>query len=173
MTNPFLVHVAVLRRVLGTVVDVSLVGTFDEDETTTWARGAARVPSGAQMEVDATITSATGSLRVDGTVRAPWEGLCSRCAIEVRGTIEAGFDELFLERGAGEDAYPIVDDAIDLGPAGREWVVVSLPLLPLCRPDCAGLCPSCGTDRNEATCSCSAPRDDRWAALDALRDDLA
>ena len=45
----------------------------------------------------------------------------------------------------------------------------SCPSVPLCRPDCLGLCPTCGADRNEEPCTCAEPGDPRWAALDVLR----
>jgi uncharacterized protein len=47
--------------------------------------------------------------------------------------------------------------------------VLELPMAPLCRDDCAGLCPQCGANRNEGDCGCVAPRDPRWANLDVLR----
>ncbi|MGH9281959.1 MAG: YceD family protein [Acidimicrobiales bacterium] len=50
-------------------------------------------------------------------------------------------------------------------------MLLELPLAPLCRADCAGICPMCGADRNVAPCQCaSAPSDPRWAAPDALRE---
>ena len=68
------------------------------------------------------------------------------------------------------DAFPIVGDQLDLAPMVREHALLILPDGPLCRSDCAGLCPQCGVDRNEQTCTCVTERhDDRWAALDALR----
>ena len=55
-------------------------------------------------------------------------------------------------------------------PFTRDAVLLELPLAPLCRPDCAGLCPTCGADLNEGPCACPpAEGDPRWAALDALR----
>jgi uncharacterized protein len=68
-----------------------------------------------------------------------------------------------------DDMYPIVDDRVDLGPLVRDAIVLELPMAPLCRDDCAGLCPVCGANRNEGDCGCVAPRDPRWANLDVLR----
>jgi uncharacterized protein len=49
-------------------------------------------------------------------------------------------------------------------------VLLDAPTTPLCRPDCAGLCPQCGADRNEQACACQPPpADPRWSALDALK----
>jgi uncharacterized protein len=46
---------------------------------------------------------------------------------------------------------------------------LDLPLAPLCREQCQGLCPHCGTDLNDETCDCQGPADPRWATLDELR----
>jgi uncharacterized protein len=53
----------------------------------------------------------------------------------------------------------------------HDAIFLELPLAPLCRPDCQGLCPECGADKNEAPCECPGPVDPRWATLDALRFD--
>jgi uncharacterized protein len=80
-------------------------------------------------------------------------------------------DERFVDtRGPGDDdAYLIEDDFADLAPLVHDAIFLDLPLAPLCREDCQGLCPYCGIDRNEATCDCQAPIDSRWATLDGLR----
>jgi uncharacterized protein len=52
-------------------------------------------------------------------------------------------------------------------------VIVELPMAPVCRGDCRGLCPVCGADRNDTDCGHGdTPADPRWAALDALRERL-
>ena len=74
------------------------------------------------------------------------------------------------ERQAGdEEVYVIEDDFIDLAPLAHDAIFLDLPLAPLCREDCKGLCPFCGIDRNEERCDCVAPPDPRWASLDVLR----
>ena len=74
------------------------------------------------------------------------------------------------ERVVGdEEAYLIENDAVDLAPLARDAILLDLPLAPLCREECRGLCPECGIDRNEESCDCSAPIDPRWATLDGLR----
>jgi uncharacterized protein len=78
--------------------------------------------------------------------------------------------ELYQVRPSSEDAFPFDGEQLDLEPMVRELVSMELPLMPLCRDDCAGLCSICGVDRNEQQCSCAIDeRDPRWAALDALR----
>ena len=126
------------------------------------------VPAGAEAECDLTLRPFEGGIEVEGTVPAPWVGICRRCAEPVAGELRIPVHERFADE-PDDDFYPIVDDAIDLGPLVRDAVVLELPMAPLCRDDCAGLCPQCGANRNEGDCGCVAPRDPRWANLDVLR----
>jgi uncharacterized protein len=72
-----------------------------------------------------------------------------------------------------EDAFPIIGEQIDLTQMVRESIILELPLAPLCRADCAGICPVCGANRNDQPCSCEVSvTDERWSALDALREQL-
>jgi uncharacterized metal-binding protein YceD (DUF177 family) len=68
-----------------------------------------------------------------------------------------------------EETYPLVGDQLDLRPLVRDALLLELPLAPLCREDCRGLCAQCGTDLNSGPCECEPARDPRWNALDALR----
>jgi uncharacterized protein len=111
-------------------------------------------------------------------VSIPWAGECRRCLIPVSGTERVEIVERYRPAGSGhvagsrEDAEVIAveGDQIDLVPVIRETIMIELPVAPLCSPECAGICPLCGADRNIAPCACSTEvRDDRWAALDQLR----
>jgi uncharacterized protein len=174
-TEPFVVPVGRLRRSRTQPQhevrrgEVALAGPLDEAVDP----GRSVVPAGAEAEVDVVLTPFEGGLEVVGTVTAPWEGICRRCAVPVSGVLSVKVRERFGDPAGGatadEDFYPIVDDHIDLGPLVRDAIVLELPMAPLCREDCAGLCPQCGADRNEAPCGCVAPTDPRWANLDVLR----
>jgi uncharacterized protein len=66
------------------------------------------------------------------------------------------------DEGAGEYDGKVVD----WGSIVREQLLLSLPMAPRCKDDCKGLCPSCGIDRNYATCDCQTDRiDPRWEKL--------
>ena len=67
-----------------------------------------------------------------------------------------------------EDYVQVESDTLDLDGFVTEEVVLALPSVILCRPDCKGLCPVCGRDRNESECGCEAPGDPRWSALDGI-----
>ena len=120
--------------------------------------------------VDALLEWVSDGLLVTGTVEGAWEGLCRRCLTPVPGTLRAEVQELFESRPADDDAYRLGHDSVDLEPLAREALVLDLPLAPLCREDCRGLCPTCGADLNQGACDCPPVEvDSRWAALDVLR----
>jgi uncharacterized protein len=63
------------------------------------------------------------------------------------------------------------DPVLPLAPLAEERVQMALPMKPLCKPDCRGLCPSCGQDLNLGACSCTHETiDPRWEALKALKE---
>ena len=168
MRPPFIADVVALRRHQGhrerVVIRASLDGL---------AVSASRVPAGGPVDLDLTLEAVEGGIVAEGTVSAPWVGECRRCLGPVSGLASPPVRELFVPEPADGEAYPILGDHIDLEPLARESVVLALPLAPLCRPDCRGLCATCGADRNAGPCSCPAEAaDPRWAALDGLRPDL-
>ncbi len=64
-----------------------------------------------------------------------------------------------------------IDEAhrLDLEDPMREYALLSIPMLPLCREDCKGLCPQCGANLNDGPCDCDTEQvDDRLAALKHL-----
>jgi uncharacterized protein len=164
VTRPFVVHVASLRRTLGTHWHESRHGTIEALDCS----GSA-VPDGAVVSADVTLESVLGGVAVTGIVRAPWTGDCRRCLAPAAGELRVTVRELYTEDGDGEETYPLVDEQVDLEPLAHDALLLELPLAPLCRPGCQGLCPTCGANRNEERCGCQPPADPRWAALDALR----
>ena len=109
---------------------------------------------------------------VSGTVTGPLAGECGRCLDPVTSAIEVDLQELYAypESEATEDeAGRLEGDFLDLEPALRDAVVLALPLTPLCREDCGGLCVVCGARRDDVDCGHDeAPVDPRWAALNDL-----
>jgi len=172
--SPLVVHVVQLRRAHGTTVRRRQRAPLDLEALAPATLADSRVPDGAEADCDLCLESFDGGVMVTGIIRAPWVGVCRRCTAAVEGELHISLKERYCDpptRGEPEDeeAYPIVDDVIDLGPMVHEAILGELPLAPLCREDCRGLCPLCGIDRNEESCDCVAPRDPRWASLDVLR----
>jgi uncharacterized protein len=162
--RPFVVHVAKLRRLLGTRWHEVRSGPIDD-----LVCSGSEVPAGAEIHADVILEAIAGGVTVVGTVSAPWQGECRRCLTTATGTLTIPVRELYTPDGDGEDAYPLVDDEVDLEDLVHDAVLLELPIAPVCDEACRGLCPLCGVDRNQGDCTCEAPRDERWAALDVLR----
>ncbi len=172
MASPYLVPVAQLLRDVPSTYEVDFGAPFDEDHVFS-PRGAAEtdVFPEATLKIRVTLQSFSGGLRAKGRVEAPWHGVCRRCSNLVLGVSIVDVDERFVDtREPGDDdAYLIENDFVDLAPLARDAIFLDLPLAPLCREGCQGLCAHCGTDRNEATCDCQVATESRWATLDELR----
>jgi uncharacterized protein len=129
------------------------------------------VPEGAEALADVVLESVDGGIVVAGTVRAPWEGDCRRCLVLLDGELEVQVREIYRPGAGDEDTYGLQGEQLDLRPLVNDALLLALPLAPLCRPDCAGLCPTCGNDRNLEPCGCAqANGDPRWVALDVLHE---
>jgi uncharacterized protein len=129
-----------------------------------------RVPPGAPVELDVRLESVNEGIVLTGTVRAPWMGECRRCLQPVEASLEARVLEVFEEHPVDGETRPLEVDVVDLEPLARETVLLELPLAPLCREGCAGLCAECGADRNLADCGHTLVAEDgRWSALDQLK----
>jgi uncharacterized protein len=113
-------------------------------------------------------------IHVSGTVGGDVVFECRRCLQEFRRPMSVEIDDVFLYPGESEEAeYRIEDDHVDLEPMVRDAFVLALPLNPLCRDDCRGLCTTCGADLNVVDCGHSQePVDIRWNALQELRGSL-
>lgn len=168
-TRPFIVPAAKLGRVAGTVRRELRQAPIEDLAT----MGSA-VPEGAEVSVAVTLSSYPGGVMASGTVEAPWTGECRRCGGPVAGEVRTEVRERYVAEGGtdvDDEAYPLANNELDLEPLARDAVLLELPLAPLCAPDCQGLCPQCGINRNEEECTCEQPVDPRWSALDALRDE--
>lgn len=112
---------------------------------------------------------------VTGRVEATAVVECARCLEERTTPLALEVCELFAHAGhdADEDAYRLSGTDMDLRPLLVDAVCLSLPLRPLCHPECRGLCPRCGRNLNRSSCDCAGESIDlRWAPLDGLRQRL-
>jgi len=172
VNSPYLVPVAQLLRDVPSSVAVNFSAPFDEEhEFEPLPAADSDVMPDADATVAVRVESFRGGIRVRGTVAAPWRGVCRRCSAPIVGLLEVPVDERYVENLPPEDeeAYPVEGDFINLATMVHDAIFLELPIAPLCREDCQGLCPMCGIDRNEATCACQPATDPRWATLDALR----
>ncbi len=151
-------------------------------------KGVIGVPEGAPVELELRLESVMEGVLVTGTARASAEGECVRCLEPVGRELEADFQEMFSypetdDRGRpkaepaadaedDEDMLFLEDGLFDLESVLRDAVVLALPLQPVCREDCPGLCPECGFRLQHDPGHHHEAVDIRWAALQGLADSL-
>lgn len=128
---------------------------------------------------------ATGRLSTAGSGKYFWSGAiegtlvlpCRRCLADVTAAVNETVHLVFADADEDEaddpDVYPVDPRAamLDLRPAVREQWLLNAPAYVLCREDCQGLCPTCGTDLNAGRCDCPPAGDARWDALRAIPTD--
>jgi uncharacterized protein len=118
---------------------------------------------------------------VQGTVETTVPLECSRCLKTFKKKLTVDIEEEYfpsLDINSGtpleqpdEPGGFIIDEhhILDLSEAIRQNALLALPMKPLCREDCAGLCPVCGKDRNKSKCGCIQENlDSRWSKLGNL-----
>jgi uncharacterized protein len=120
-------------------------------------------------------------MRLRGHLHADIAPACSRCLEPIPQAVDRDLDLLYQpESVLGESAEVEIHarDAdvgffsgpgVDINEVAREQVLLALPMQPLCRPDCRGLCTRCGANLNQGACSCAPQADERWNALKSLR----
>ena len=118
------------------------------------------------------------SVLVKATLHTEVELTCSRCLSLFSSPTTVNFEEEYMPTVDVASGVPLtsseepgsftIDDhhIIDLTEAIRQYALLAVPMKPLCRKDCAGLCQNCGHNLNEGPCGCPAPEvDPRWAEL--------
>jgi uncharacterized protein len=129
------------------------------------------VPEGSALELDLRLESVVEGVLVSGTVTGTVVGECVRCLDPVSQHLTVDVQELWTrgEPADAEDELPRLDgDLLDLEPVLRDAVVLALPLQPLCRDDCPGLCSECGAHLADDPGHWHEVADPRWAALQQL-----
>jgi len=137
------------------------------------------IDRGAPLDLDLRFQSVSEGVLVTGTVSAPTTGECARCLAATSGRVEIALTELFAypdsttEATTEEDEVGhVVEGTVDLEQAIIDAVGLDLPLSPLCRPDCPGLCSVCGVALAGAEPGHHHEQvDPRWAKLAGLFSD--
>lgn len=149
--RPFGVVVSGLVRGQQQLVTFEVEGTLPElAVTSSWVAPDERIA--VRGHAEAVGEGIFVTLEVDTT----WHGECVRCLGEAGGALHTEGRELFVEGAVVEDVYTFRGSELDLGQMVHDLVLLALPPVPLCRVGCRGLCPSCGTDRNQGPCACRA-----------------
>jgi uncharacterized protein len=135
------------------------------------------VSEGTPLTLELRLESVTEGVLVTGTVTAPVTGQCGRCLDPISDELAVEVCELFAypdsttdETTEQDEIHRIEGDRLDVEPVVRDAVVLGLPWTPLCRPDCAGLCPTCGQRLDDLPAGHAHEMiDPRWAALEKLK----
>lgn len=135
------------------------------------------VSEGTPLALELRLESVTEGVLVTGTVTAPITGQCGRCLDPISDELTVDVCELFAYQDSATDEtteqdeiHRINGELLDVEPVVRDAVVLGLPWTPLCRPDCAGLCPTCGQRLDDLPADHAHETiDPRWAALEKLK----
>jgi uncharacterized protein len=130
-----------------------------------------------------TLMRTTQGILVTGKLRTQLRTECRRCLepceVDVELELEEEFYPIVRIGDAPVDDVPATDrdealriddhHILDLSEVIRQAIWLAAPMEALCRPDCAGICPNCGGNRNLGECQCDeVPIDPRWIALQEL-----
>ena len=170
------------------LLDVSKIGAHERFERSVEPQGfdcrGEEYAVVADVRLGLEIHKVREKLRLVGTLATTLELRCSRCLEAFPRPVDVSFDLVYLpqeqNRGEGEIEVQADDlaaafyrnDEIDLGQLMREQFYLALPMKPLCREECRGLCPECGANLNVAACDCVHRWEDpRLAGLKTLLKD--
>jgi uncharacterized metal-binding protein YceD (DUF177 family) len=167
--NPWKIDLRELGRRAGSLHELDRTAAAPGD----WRVELIRVPEGAEVELHLRLESVMEGVLVTGELDVPVVGSCARCLEPIEDTLHLDVQELFAYPGSTTEATSEEDevrrlegDFLDLEPLVRDTVVLSLPLAPVCTPDCSGLCVDCGQRLDDLPADhAHEVVDARWAAL--------
>lgn len=161
--DPLVLDIRDLGRRAGSMMEVDRTVPAPAD----LGGGVAVVQPGTDVVLSLRFESVVEGVLVSGTASVTVTGECARCLEPVEWDQAVPITELYLhEPGPEGEELPVLDgDLLDLEPVVRDAVVLDLPLAPLCRPDCPGLCVECGARLADDPSHRHDPIDPRWAGL--------
>lgn len=136
-----------------------------------------------KLEISGTAHKTEAGADVAGKITGRLEIFCDRCLMPLESAIDIQFQDDFVtldiyEKAAAEnhqvagadlDVSIYDGERIDINELVREQILLNLPARQLCEENCAGLCETCGANKNTENCSCEAEKiDPRWKALEEL-----
>lgn len=128
-------------------------------------------PVEVEIEIENTGRLFTGR----GNVRTLLQLPCARCLQDFTYTVDTEFQAVIAEnpgqnQNSDDDAVFLEGEMADISPIVEETIFMAVPICPLCKDECQGLCPICGRNRNTSTCSCKEENiDPRWEKLKNLK----
>ena len=126
----------------------------------------------APLKIDATAELLGTEIRIRGRLTTSLETGCDRCLVAVKIPVDRDFDLFYrpMRTIAKEEEIEIPADELEIGfysgdgielaDVATEQVILSVPMKVICGPECQGLCPVCGANRNVTPCDCAPPQQD-------------
>lgn len=163
--------IAFCGRLNGVRIDISeLLREAGSSLTRTLTLAAADLFQGAAedaavsgpVHVDLAVTNTGEGIEVEGRIGGEAVLVCSRCLEAFSQPLDVHFHERYRPEGAAPQAeadeaevFTYSGNSIDVGAAVREHLLLALPMKPLCREVCLGICQECGADLNRGLCACA------------------
>lgn len=134
------------------------------------------------VEMDGQATVAGDGMRIRGRLKGTIRPFCARCLDPINTEVDADLDLLYQpasDLSSGQEVEIHEADTelafftgagVEVEEVAREQMLLAVPMQPLCKESCRGLCPRCGKNLNQGACACPPrPIDDRWQGLQALK----
>ncbi len=133
--------------------------------------------AGDTISCECSVEPASQGYRIHGQINAHVKETCDRCLAGFVEDTQSKFnviltddDSLFAEQNIDVIQFSDTEESIDLTPVIHDVVLLAEPFKRLCSETCKGMCITCGTNLNDATCEChSTQSDSRWDALKNLK----
>ncbi len=128
------------------------------------------------VHIEGEIRNHLDILKLTATVHALYETECSRCLAPVTLEMDVPCEFILTDEAQNEDddsMYLIEGDSVEVDDVVVPAMLLEVPMTCLCKPDCKGLCQTCGKNLNEGECGCGGKQiDSRMAVLQKLLDGM-
>ena len=147
---------------------------FSSDADLTKEEMNGEYPFRTPVHIEGEVRNHLGVLNLHATVRALYQTQCARCLAPVNVDLNVPCDMILsaeVQDEERDDIYQLEGDSVELDDIVIPALLLEVHMTYLCKPDCKGLCPTCGKNRNEGPCGCDGRQiDSRLAVLQKLLD---
>lgn len=136
---------------------------FEFDLDLSHVKHGADKPIKKPVHITGSVENSTGIVTLGYLAKFTLNTLCDRCLEPIEQNLSLSTKHIVVNELAGEDndSFVVCEDyKLDLDELVTADIVLELPIRILCRDDCKGLCPRCGTNLNESTCNCETKQVD-------------
>lgn len=123
------------------------------------------------ISVEGRVSNIGSALKIKIALKGEYRTVCDRCGCDIVKSVFSETEENITDRCADfdEEMFNLNGHILDITGAVLTLLFSGLPIINLCREDCRGLCPKCGTDLNVSECNCDTTRyDPRFAIFRKL-----